>query len=183
MKNFEPISYVVFVNLLLFSLLTGCTLTGVDAVSSVDVEVSSYELTIKDVIIPPSSVCPGDNVNIEMDIENTGEMKCEAAHVRRADSSGVAFKANYACVPLCHEHHHLQHQKGESAIGGENFMESQRELLLKQWAWDTLKEKLDVQSMKQGKLNSKWRLRPPFAKMYIENFKLVANFFVQYRQG
>lgn len=83
-------------------------------------------------------------------IEATGDMKCEAAHVRRADSSGTAYKADYCCVPLCNHHHHEQHQHGESAIGGAAFMLTQRDLLLKKWAWDTLKEQLGVESMKQA---------------------------------
>jgi len=81
-------------------------------------------------------------------IEETGDMKCEAAHVRRADSSGTSYKADYCCVPLCNNHHQTQHQKGERAVGGANFMLTQRDLLLKSWAWETLKEQLGVQSMK-----------------------------------
>ena len=79
---------------------------------------------------------------------DTGEEKCEAAHVRRAGSSGTGFKAEYMCVPLCHEHHHLQHQHGESVVGGANYMMSQRNLLVKQWAWEKLKEALNVTTMK-----------------------------------
>lgn len=83
-------------------------------------------------------------------VEETGDMKCEAAHVRRSSTSGVAIKADYSCVPLCHHHHTQQHQHGESAIGGERFMLVQRDLLIKSWAWETLKVELGVQSMKQA---------------------------------
>jgi len=42
-----------------------------------------------------------------------GEMKNEAAHVRRAGQSGVGYKAEFSCVPLCNHHHREQHQHGE----------------------------------------------------------------------
>lgn len=53
-----------------------------------------------------------------------GEWRNPAAHVRRAGKSGTAFKEPYACVPLTHSEHRIQHDKGEAAclnrfLGGE----------------------------------------------------------------
>jgi len=42
--------------------------------------------------------------------------RCEAAHVRRAGASGMGFKAEYACVPLTHTEHAIQHSRGELAL-------------------------------------------------------------------
>lgn len=44
-----------------------------------------------------------------------------AAHVRRiANGAGMGIKPdNYSAIPLCHKHHMLQHQKGESALVGD----------------------------------------------------------------
>lgn len=41
-----------------------------------------------------------------------------AAHVRRiANGAGTGIKPNnYSAIPLCHKHHALQHQNGESAL-------------------------------------------------------------------
>lgn len=83
-------------------------------------------------------------------IEQIGEMKSEAAHVRRADKFGMAHKAEYSCVPLCHKHHGLQHLKGEAMIGGRVFVEKECERLLREWAWQALKIHLNVSSMKHA---------------------------------
>jgi len=45
-----------------------------------------------------------------------GEGYCEAAHVRRASDSGTAYKPEYSAIPLTHEQHAIQHQKGESVF-------------------------------------------------------------------
>ena len=47
--------------------------------------------------------------------EATGAERTEFAHVRRAGSSGTGYKGKYSGVPLIHEVHLLQHQKGELA--------------------------------------------------------------------
>lgn len=65
-------------------------------------------------------------------LEN-GEGRCIAAHVRRAGESGIAHKGEYACVPLTHAEHLLQHQKGESALGGKDFFDQQRVRYLMLW--------------------------------------------------
>ena len=82
-------------------------------------------------------------------VEETGEMKCEAAHVRRADAFGMAMKAEFACVPLCRQHHMLQHLKGESAIGGQMFVEKNRDRYLREWGWEQLKKTFSTDSMKK----------------------------------
>lgn len=71
-----------------------------------------------------------------------GEGRCIAAHVRRAGESGTSYKAEYACIPLTNAEHQLQHQKGESALGGKEWCDKMRLKYVEQWAWDTLKAKL-----------------------------------------
>jgi len=51
-----------------------------------------------------------------VEFDGGGAMLCEAAHVRRAYNSGVGIKPEYSCVPLTHDEHALQHQKGESEL-------------------------------------------------------------------
>lgn len=63
----------------------------------------------------------------------SGEGRCIAAHIRRAKDSGTGYKAEYACVPLTHDEHLLQHQKGESVFGGKEFFDQQRLRYLKLW--------------------------------------------------
>ena len=87
--------------------------------------------------------------------------RCVYAHVRRADSSGIGFKGKYRGIPLKHEVHMIQHQKGErealSYYLNQSFqVESAKAWFDKkasenaaQWAWETLKEKLGFESWKQ----------------------------------
>lgn len=45
--------------------------------------------------------------------------RIEAAHVDYAGDKGMATKvSDRFCVPLCHEHHRVQHQHGWSAFEG-----------------------------------------------------------------
>lgn len=44
-----------------------------------------------------------------------GQPLCEYAHVRRADNSGKGTKPKFSGVPMTHEMHKLQHDKGETA--------------------------------------------------------------------
>lgn len=80
-------------------------------------------------------------------VEELGEGRCEAAHVRRADKFGTAYKASFSCVPLCHQHHGLQHLKGESVIGGVDFVYKQRNKFLREWAWERLHQLHNVESL------------------------------------
>ena len=83
-------------------------------------------------------------------VEDSGQLKCEAAHVRRADRFGMGYKAEYACVSLCRKHHGLQHLKGEDFIGGAHFVDKEHQRQLRGWAWQALKQQLGVDSMKQA---------------------------------
>lgn len=99
-------------------------------------------------------------------VEETGEMKCEYAHVRRAGAAGTGFKPPYSGVPMCHLHHQMQHQYGEAEllartgkIAG-NMQPQDAEQVAKEWfdrkaienihkwGWETLKEQLGYQSWK-----------------------------------
>ena len=46
-------------------------------------------------------------------VENLGENRCDAAHVRRANTFGTAFKAEFSAVPLTHFEHDIQTRLGE----------------------------------------------------------------------
>lgn len=71
-----------------------------------------------------------------------------AAHVRRiADGAGTGIKPEYSAIPLCDAHHRLQHQHGESAIGGKEWCDAQRIKYVEAWAWDQFKFLFGVQSM------------------------------------
>lgn len=71
-----------------------------------------------------------------------------AAHVRRiANGAGTNLKPPYSAIPLCHGHHSLQHQHGESAIGGKEWCDKQRDKFLKEWASSALAHKLGYHSM------------------------------------
>ena len=77
----------------------------------------------------------------------------EAAHVRRvANGAGTGIKPEYSAIPLCHRCHTLQHKRGESALGGRDWCDRQRNLAVSGWAWDTLKATLGYES---------WRDVPP----------------------
>ena len=65
------------------------------------------------------------------------------AHVRRvANGSGTGVKPQYSAIPLCSEHHSLQHNNGESAIAPREWWDKKRIEYLVQWCWETLKQKL-----------------------------------------
>lgn len=71
----------------------------------------------------------------------------EAAHVRRvANGAGVAIKPEYSAIPLCHQHHALQHQQGESALGGKEWFDKKRIEFVSGWAWEALKTQLGFSS-------------------------------------
>lgn len=48
-------------------------------------------------------------------VEHLGEWRNLACHVRRAGRSGVAFKAEFSCVPMTDAQHRYQHNHGELA--------------------------------------------------------------------
>lgn len=56
------------------------------------------------------------------------------AHVRRiAAGAGTGVKPEYSAVPMCDRHHGLQHQHGESEVGGKDFMDAERARHLSRW--------------------------------------------------
>lgn len=46
--------------------------------------------------------------------EHLGEGRNPACHVRRAVNSGTAFKPEFSCIPMTHEEHADQTNKGEA---------------------------------------------------------------------
>lgn len=74
-----------------------------------------------------------------------GEGRNPACHVRRSKRSGTGYKALYACIPLTHEEHAIQHQKGELALLRRAFP---RQL----WTVETAKEWFDNQVIKYFKM-------------------------------
>ena len=80
-----------------------------------------------------------------------GEGKNPACHVRRASTSGIAYKPPYSAIPLTHEEHALQHQKGEwhcllrflpQAQLNEQFFKPDKpnELIAKEWFDEMINE-------------------------------------------
>jgi hypothetical protein len=62
-----------------------------------------------------------------------GEGRCIAAHIRRAGKSGIAFKAEFSCVPLTDAEHRLTHQHGEAALRPKEWFDAQVKLYLAKW--------------------------------------------------
>ena len=48
-------------------------------------------------------------------LEHLGEWRNPACHVRRAGESGTGYKAEFSAIPLTHDQHAFQHQRGELA--------------------------------------------------------------------
>jgi hypothetical protein len=72
----------------------------------------------------------------------------QAAHVwRLKDDFGKGVKGPYAAVPLCAGHHRHQHNSGEDAIGGREYMEKKRYETVTNWIWATIKKDIGVESM------------------------------------
>lgn len=56
------------------------------------------------------------------------------AHVRRiAAGAGTSLKPEFSAVPMCDMHHKMQHQHGESVVGGKTFLDNQRARHLSRW--------------------------------------------------
>lgn len=71
-----------------------------------------------------------------------------AAHVRRVSSgAGMGIKPEYSAIPLCHKHHMLQHQSGESALGGPEWFDKARAKFIQAWAHERLLVALGVESL------------------------------------
>jgi hypothetical protein len=81
-------------------------------------------------------------------VYETGEGKCEAAHIRKVSAgAGISIKPEYSAVPLCHEHHALQHKHGASFLMPEEEWQKERIKMLKEWVWSVIKNHLGVASM------------------------------------
>ena len=82
-------------------------------------------------------------------IGETGDLKCEAAHVRRVSAgSGTSIKPEYSAVALCRKHHAMQHDKGESSLGDKDWWAKKRVQAVSEWGWITLREQLGYGSWK-----------------------------------
>ena len=70
-------------------------------------------------------------------------------HVRRVgNGSGVGVKPEYSAIAGCWRHHtEMQHQSGESAVGGRQFYDRQRIKHLKLWCWQSLVRLNKAESM------------------------------------
>ena len=75
-----------------------------------------------------------------------------AAHVRRiANGAGMGAKPkDFSAIPLCDNHHRLQHQHGESALGGKEWFDRQRIQHVETWAWHRLRHILGVESLRDA---------------------------------
>ena len=82
-----------------------------------------------------STVCAGDIV---------------AAHVRRISlGAGTGIKPQYATIPLCDKHHKEQHQHGEDAIGGKEYVDRALEQHRTEWLRQSIREMFAVESCSQ----------------------------------
>lgn len=104
--------------------------------------------------------------------EDSETYKCEAAHVRRAGESGTGYKADFACVPLTHSQHRMQHEKGELAVlrhyrpqdniqsveDAKAWFDAARIRTVEQWGWECLKIILAQSGAKNRK---HWNCIPP----------------------
>ncbi len=71
-------------------------------------------------------------------------------HVRRVSlGAGTGIKPEYSVIPGCFKHHGLQTNHGESAVGGRDYYDQQRVLMLQRWAWETCRHDLGFNSMKE----------------------------------
>jgi hypothetical protein len=78
-----------------------------------------------------------------------------AAHVRRiADGAGTSIKPKYSAIPLCNNHHQLQHQQGESALGGKDWCDKQRAKYLTDWCKEQIYVIFEVDSLAQLNKNN-----------------------------
>lgn len=106
-------------------------------------------------------------------VQEIGEGRCEAAHVKRPSNSGVGHKPEFSCAPLCHKHHvHTQHKHGlptlyaehleltgckdrqvnmptfeAFAVEAREWFDKKRDRLLKEWASETLAARLGYDSI------------------------------------
>lgn len=72
---------------------------------------------------------------------------CVPAHVRRVEhGSGTAIKPEYSAIPLTNEEHQLAHAAGDSKIGSEEWWQKMRIKYASQWAYETLKGKMNYDS-------------------------------------
>lgn len=79
--------------------------------------------------------------------DDTGVGRNVAAHVRRVDlGSGTAIKPEYSCIPLTNAEHQLAHQKGDSALGNDDWWRRKRIKYVEKWAYETLKANMGYDS-------------------------------------
>lgn len=57
----------------------------------------------------------------------------QAAHVRRANNSGIGIKPLFSAIPLCQECHHKQHQYGESSVMPKEVWDHMVEKYIRLW--------------------------------------------------
>jgi len=96
------------------------------------------------------------------------------AHVRRvAEGAGTAHKPAYCAIPLCDNHHQMQHQQGESALGGKEWFDRERIKAIEAWAMHQLKTLLGISSLS--------KLSPPHLELALRdsaiNVNIPAEFF------
>ena len=91
--------------------------------------------------------CICDHLDVDRD---TGIEQNEAAHVRRVGlGSGTGIKPAYSAVPLCHDCHHKQHNKGESELLEGAGWEKLRAKYLTSWCKSALKKQLGAESFRE----------------------------------
>lgn len=70
-----------------------------------------------------------------------GNAYCVPAHVRRVEhGAGTGIKPPYSAIPLTNAEHKMSHDRGDSAIGSEDWWARMRIKYVSDWCWVTLKE-------------------------------------------
>ncbi len=78
---------------------------------------------------------------------DTGELFCVPAHYRRVErGSGTAIKPKFSAIPLTNMEHQTQHNHGHNEIGPDEWWEGQCLKYASQWAYETLKKRLNYDS-------------------------------------
>ncbi len=97
-------------------------------------------------------------------LEDIGEWRNPACHVRRANQSGIAKKPEFSAIPLTHEEHDDQSRKGEAYCLG-------RHSWAYPWCAQKAKDKFDSMLMTHLIMFVNWK-----RSIWVSSGSLPANF-------
>jgi len=100
-----------------------------------------------------------------------------AAHVRRIGAgAGMGIKPKYSAIALCDACHQIQHTRGESALGGKEYLTKAADTALGDWAWSALRDAQGVESMTQANpaMVYEWFARRDLQHLLPEKYRAMA---------